>query len=253
MVFLLAAAVCPDPAVAQESPVDALVAAGDAAFEVLDNAGASRLFEEARAAAGDPTPFGLLARLSRTRNDYGMDLVAEGREEDGERELEIALAYALELTERHPDRAESWFLLAAGYGNMALFKGGREKVRIGRAVEEYCLKAIALDPDFAPPYAVLGIFYREIAELNWVQRTLARTLFGGLPDGSYERSEELLRRAVALDPAMPLGYFELGRTLYRSGRREDARPWLEQAITLEPVSTLDVRNAAEARQLLEGY
>lgn len=240
----------PGSAAAQVSRFDAAIARGDAAYARLDNAAAVRAYDEALAMSGAPHSFDLLARLSRTLNDYGLDLWAAGKDAEGEAVFSRAVDYAEELTERFPNRAESWFLLAAGYGNISLYKGGREKVRLGRGVEEHCLQSIRVDPAFSACYAVLGIFYREVAELNWVERTVANTLLGGIPRGSYELSEQMLRKAVTLQPVIPLAHFELGRTLLKAGKEAEARRYLGDAITMPPISTLDVRNAQEARRLL---
>jgi tetratricopeptide (TPR) repeat protein len=250
-IALLLAWLAAGPARGQESTVRALIEDGDAAFATLDNESAVRWFERARAESGEPLPFELAARLSRVHTDYSLDLIADGEKERAEEEIRTALGYARTLTELHPERPESWFLLAIANGNLAEFEGGRGKVRIGRAVEEHCLRAIGLDPAYAPAYLVLGVFYREVAEVSWIQRIFANTLFGGLPKGSYERSAEFLAKALELDPTITLAQFEMGRTLYRSGSREEARPFLEAGIAQAPMSTVDVRNAIEARRLLD--
>ncbi len=235
---------------AQELSLAALMASGDAAFGVLDNEAAVRHYEAARSASNGEIPFELLARLSRVYTDHSTDLVAAGERKRAEQAMNRALEYARQLEEGHPERPETWFLLAIAHGNLAEFAGGRGKVRIGRAVEQYCLRAIDVDPEYAPGYLVLGVFYREVAEVSWLQRLFANALFGGLPHGSYERSAEMLRKAVELDPSLPLAQFELGRTLYRSDQMEEARPFLQAGIDLEPMSTVDVRNAIDARTML---
>lgn len=259
-ILVLAVASLTGPASAQRSttqdvgpaisPVDRAMARGDEAYARLDNQAAVAAYDEALSLATAPYSFDLLARVARALNDYGLDLVAADLDDEGERVLTRATELSEELTRRFAMRAESWFLLAASYGNLSLYKGGREKVRLGRAVEQHCLEAIRVDPGFSPPYAVLGIFYREVAELNWLEKTVANTLFGGIPTGSYRLSEEMLRKAVSLEPVMPLAHFELGKTLMRAGKPDDAKPFLTQAITMRPISTLDVRNAQEARRLL---
>jgi len=247
LAFLIAA---PGRVAGQASGYRDALQAGDEAFAALDNERAVAQYEAAMLDANPPAPFEVLTRLSRAYTDRSLDLIAGGDRRGGEAAIDRALATAEELRVRFPDRAETWFLLAIALGNRATFEGGKGKVRIGRAVEEHCLRAIELDPGYAPPYIVLGVFYREVAEVSWIQRLVANTLFGGLPAGSYERSAELLRQAVALDPSIPLGRFELGRTLFRSGLAAEARPHLEAGATLPPVSSLDLRNANEARRLL---
>lgn len=227
-----------------------LIEAGDQALRALDNTGAVRYFEEARALQGSSASADLMERLVMSHVYRSLDLITSGDRDTGEAEIDRAHVYARRLADEHPDRASAWFLLAIALGNQATFEGGRGKVRIGRAVEQHCLRAIELDPAYPEPHIVLGVFYREVSEVSWVQRLVANTLFGGLPEGSYRRSAELLQKAVDLDPSIPLARFELGRTLYRDGRFDEARLHLRAGYELSPMTTIDVRNAREARRLL---
>ena len=157
------------------------------------------------------------------------------------------------MREKFPDRPETYFHLSAAYGNLALFKGGKSKVKIGRDVEQYAKKAIELDSTYAPAYVALGLFYREVSDLNWVQRSFAKVLFGGVPKGSKEDAVAMLERAIALDPNFSLAHFELAITLEKMGRKEEAIPHLRKVIELPPATTQDVRNKEIARELLEKW
>ena len=90
--------------------------------------------------------------------------------------------------EPHPDNAVGHFWAAASAGNLALLKGGKEKVRLAQDLEKDARRAIDLDPNFSPPYVALGIYYRELAELSWVLRQFAKLLVGTIPPGSLEDS-----------------------------------------------------------------
>jgi tetratricopeptide (TPR) repeat protein len=97
---------------------------------------------------------------------------------------------------------------------------------------------------------VLGVFYREVARLSWIERLVAKTLFGGLPPASLVKSEEYLRKAVRADPESAFAAFELGQTLEALDRREEARDVYERLLGLEPRNSENLRDIEEARRWL---
>jgi tetratricopeptide (TPR) repeat protein len=238
----------PSVVLAQDRATADLLAAGDSLRAGFRYVEAIAAYD---AAADGAAPYLVIERLAQTWNDHGMDLMADGRDDDAERAFERAAAYADRAVEMAPDSADAWFFRAAAYGNWALFRGGRGKVRLGKAVEDFSLRSIELAPERPLAYLALGIFYRELAQLNWVQRTFAKALFGGIPDGSYADSESYLRAALARDSTLTVGHFELGKTLRAMGRSEESSVHLRRAVELPPYNTQDVRNAAEARAWLQ--
>ncbi len=248
--LLLLSALLFIPARAQPA-LDLLLAPGDSLRQVFDNAGA--LAEYSRLAATHPDAFEVLIRLTQAHNDYAQDLLADGRKKEAEAHFEDAVAMAERMRDLYPERPEPYFFLAATSGNLALFKGGKQKVRIGRAVEAYARMAIELDSTYALPYLALGIFYREVASLSWIQRTFARVLFGGVPRGSREDAVRFLEKAIALDPTLGLAHYELALTYAAMDQPEKALPHLQQAATLKPYTSQDRRNQTHARKLLEQW
>jgi tetratricopeptide (TPR) repeat protein len=251
LIAVLPASIGVSATAAQDPAVASLLAEGDRRYAALDNAGALRSYEQALEQA--PDDFETLRRMVRTLNYHGNDLVAAGQSTEAAAVLDRGIVLGERLREHHPDEADSWFQLAVAYGNTALFRGGRDKVRIGRDVEAFSLRALAIDSTYALPHVALGIFYREVAQLNWVQRTLATALFGGLPDGSLELSEYHLRQAARLDPSRLISHFELGLTLDALGRRDEAAAQIALSMGLVPENTEERRKVALATHLLQDW
>ncbi len=252
------------------SPVSDAAAAivrGDTAHAAFDLEEARR--EYAHALTIEPAGIDAGARLAHVTNDLGEDAWARatvarraGDEAGAERAeaearalFEQALALAVDLQRDAPGRPEGHYALAATLGNLTPFFSGPEKVRAARRIEEAAKRATELDPCLAPAYAVLAITYRELSSLGGFVRGVARAALGGLPKGTLEDSEWLLRAAVALDPDDPFHHYQLALTLEKQGRPREAADQLERALALTDREARDRRNRADAalrrRRLVE--
>jgi tetratricopeptide (TPR) repeat protein len=212
------------PAVADEA--SDFLARGDEAHRAFRYAAAAEAYEGAHRLA--PERFEVLERLSHIHADLGEGATGA----PAEVYLRKGIGYAEELQRRFPDRADGYFWAAVLDGNLALLKGGKDKVRLSRNVERNARRAIEIDAGFAPAYVALGIYYREVAELSWVLRAFAKALFGGLPSGSREDSERMLVRAVELNPSDVRGRYQLALTYESLGRKDRAADELRRVLEL---------------------
>ena len=143
--------------------VSELVKKGDEYYSKFDNLDALAEYEQAYEKR--PDDFEILSRLTRTYNDVGEDY-KDKKLEDAEIYFEKGFELAELMRDKYPQRPETFFYLAATRGNLALFRGGKEKVKLGRDVEEYAKKAVELNPYYGPAYVALGVYYREVANRN---------------------------------------------------------------------------------------
>jgi Tfp pilus assembly protein PilF len=75
--------------------------------------------------------------------------------------------------------------------------------------------ALALDPGYAPAYALGGSIYYEVP---------------GYAGGDLDRSEAMFRKGLELDPRDTNMRLGLARTLLKKGRTADARRELETVL-----------------------
>jgi len=223
---------------------DILMSVGDSAFAAFNNELASAYFLEA--AKLDTSAFVPVAKALRALTTEAKDLIDEGHKDEARRLVDTSIVLAEQLASRHPDEAESYLQLAAAHGNHALISGGKTKVRIGGKIEEYCKKAIELDADFAPPYLVLGIMYRKLDELSWIERTFANALLGNLPKGSKDLSEHYIELALERDPGIVVGWYELGLTRLAMKDEIGAVAAFNSAIERPPQTSADVKAREQA-------
>ncbi len=221
-----------------------LVRKGDERHAAFDLIGALAACERARVLDGGRLE--ALTCLAHMHNDIGV----VGDRADAEPHYLKGIQLATEAQRRFPDSAVAHFWAAASHGNLALLKGGRQKVRLARHFEGDAKRAISLDPDFAAPYVGLGIYYREVAELSWFLRQFARLFAGSFPGGTREDSLRMLERAVELTPEDVFARHQLGLTLESLGRKDDAVREYERALALPNKEPRDEKEKAEARERL---
>ena len=229
--------------------VQALLAEGDVFYRRLDNRLAITTYRKAYEI--DSTSYPVLSRLARTASDLGRDLSADNQNSEAEEIFLEALRYAESLENMHGQAAKTHYFLALAKGNLALLKGGKQKVEYGRDVERHCQKGLSLDSTDAEILVAYGVFNREAASSSWMERMLAQTLFGRVPEGTRENSVQLLRKAVEIDPNLHVAQFELALSLIAIGRPDEAMHHLKVAESLPAQTTQDNRNRQLAMRMLE--
>lgn len=220
---------------------------GDRYFEQFDNYHAIKEYEKANKLS--PGNIDILMRLTRSYNDYGEDM-KESKPYEAEIYFKKAIENAEILNKEYPDRAEPYFLLAEAYGNMARFKGGKDKVKLARDIEKNSKKAIELNPYLAPAYVVLGIYYREVANLSFFEKVFANTFLGGMPKGTNEDSKNMLRKAVELSPESIYVHFDLAETYEKLNEKGNAIEHYKKVLELHMTDHQDMMKKEKAEKRL---
>lgn len=221
---------------------------GDLYYAELNNEKALEEYQKAHALA--PEEFETLLRLTRIYNDLGR--LALRRSEDSEPMYRKAIVYAEKLHERYPEKAESYFMLALCHGSLVPFKTLREKLELGRDVEQNARRAIEIDPNFSMAYVVLGIFYRGISRLGWLEKVVANTIFGKNLTGTLEDSEKMLLQAIDLEPDNSFAHFELAWTYRAMEQPEKSIAMLQKVVSIPPRNMREKLQQEQAQRRLEG-
>ncbi|HSY62371.1 MAG TPA: hypothetical protein VK796_10865 [Cytophaga sp.] len=99
---------------------------------------------------------------------------------------------------------------AAALGNIAIFEGSTARVKLCNSIKTDVLKAIELNPNDDIAYSILGSLYREIGNISWLEKKLAMTFIGKIPDGGYVESEQSFNKAIAINANVMRHWYELG-------------------------------------------
>ncbi len=240
------------PAVAQSSHSSSLSNPLTAALETVDSLRTQQQFQPAlnrldSLAQAHPHQVAVHWRRALLTSDLGK------RATDDETALQFH-RQALDAAETAlaTDSSSAWahVVTALAQGRITLYVGRSERVKRSRAVKRHADRALAMDSTLAAAYHLRGRWHRQVADLNFLERTLVKTFYGGLPDASYEHSVRDFQRAIALE-SKPYNHLELGKTYRRMDREAAAREQFQKALETSG-SPHDAEYKREARSLLRG-
>lgn len=188
----------------------------------------------------------LLHRLALTRVDVGENETSERRQSSM---YSKALDAAQAAVEADSMNAYAHLSLAIAEGRVALTAGTREKIQRSRAVKAHADRATELDPDLSSAYHVRARWNREVADLGFFSRAVVRTVYGGLPEASFEQSVKDFKTAIEKEDTI-VHHIELARTYLKMDREQDAKKQLELLLTMENDNPDDPRHKQEAKEML---
>ncbi|MDP2957537.1 MAG: hypothetical protein Q8N53_14020 [Longimicrobiales bacterium] len=236
---------------AREPTAEGLLDQGDLAHAALRPGKA--LDDYLRVLSSDPNRYDALWRAAREAVNLGM-LATDGAERKALNAEAEDFARRARLADPSGVEGAEW--LAIALGRQALDGGPRARVRLAVEVREAALAALALDSANAGAHHVLGVWHAEVRRLSGLERWLARRLPGGavFEEASWEVAEGHLLTSVALDPGGLIHRVDLARLYRDTGRAEEARAQLREALgrpAIEPVDPLHKQEAQELLRTLE--
>jgi tetratricopeptide (TPR) repeat protein len=211
---------------------------GDKHFKTFNNSEAIKHYKRAVELA--PKNFEARLKYLRTNNSIGQNLRDQGGDP---KDITFYFKQNVDLAEAlyhdFPKRAEAAFSLAVAYGNLALYSSTREKVRLSRDIEKTLKRSIELDPKFPYSYLALGVFYREVSNINFLERFFAKLLWGEIPHATIEESEKNFELSLARDPTFLFTHYHYAKTLEQAGKIEEAADQYREVIKRPPTDSGD--------------
>ncbi len=164
----------------------------------------------------------------------------------------VAKQYAVKSLKLNPADAESNFVMAVAMGRMALISGSKDKVAASRDIKNYADLAIKYNPNHAGAWHVLGKWNYEVANLNFAERAVANSLFGGLPEGADVKTAiDCYNKAISLDSENVLFYLDLAKAYQNIELDPKANETLKKALTLKPKVKDDNNYLLQCKKMLD--
>jgi len=207
------------PAAAPAAPtVDELLAKVDALQPTRDDAASQKQIEALLSQAKKlaPNDYGVLWRVARNHCWIGEGFAGEKQAMRRQVEAKQCWDYGARAVKAQPDKVEGNYFAANGAGNYSTEIGIMKALTHGMegTFNGFLDKAIAIDPGFkgAAPLVAKGRYYFS---LPWPKR-------------SYSKSEEMFKKALALQPKAIRAKLWLAETLVNDGNAKEAKIYLDQ-------------------------
>ncbi len=227
--------------------VDALIADADN-FSMLTFENQKALDKLMDAQKIDGNNYGILWRISRSYVDIGEHLPNK-TDADKEKQLEYyqkALDYADKAVNAKPDSAMGYVRRAIANGRVALFKGVWSAIDFVKQVKADCEKAIALDPNNATAYYILGRTHAKLCEKSKIIRWPL-----GLGWANMEESLKNYDKSIALRSNFILYRLDAARAYTEEDNFKKAKELLISIAALPTLDEDDGQYRKEAKELLD--
>lgn len=153
--------------------------------------------------------------------------------------------------EINPDGFEGHLKLSTALGRLALFRGGKEKIKLSKLVKTEAEKALELNPESNIANHILGVWQQNVANLSGLLKFFAKVFFGEKLKGSNEEAVKYLKRAIELDPNHIEHYLELAKTYEYMKEKELMQKPLQMVLDLPSTEEDDPEFKQEAKEMLE--
>ncbi len=188
----------------------------------------------------------VLWRLARTRVDLGETIDSK----DEQKALySRAMADADAAVAAGPNNAHAHLVRAIAAGRVALISDTKKKIELSRQVKESADRAIALDSKLGLAYHVRGRWNFGIADLGFLERTVVKVVYGGLPSASFEQARDDFKQAIRLDNSV-VNHLELGKTYLELGEKDLAKAEFQTVRSMPIGDPDDAGHKKEAAELL---
>ncbi|HKK44657.1 MAG TPA: tetratricopeptide repeat protein [Balneolaceae bacterium] len=178
-----------------------------------------------------------------------------GNRQDDKDEKKAYFNEAINLAQRalkiDSTDTQSNFVMAVAMGRKALISGAKARVAASRDIKKYAELAIKYDSTNAGAWHVLGRWHLKVANLSWIERMAANTLFGGIPKASNQKAEEYIKKAIQLNGKYILYYHDLARVYKEMGQDQKAINTCQTALNIPKLTPDDDRLKQECRDLIE--
>ncbi|ELT98679.1 hypothetical protein CAPTEDRAFT_148520 [Capitella teleta] len=131
-------------------------------------------------------------------------------------------------------------------------EGNKQRIQNAFPCKEHFKKAIALNPKDATTIHCLGLWCFSVADMGWVKRKLAATVYAAPPESSYEEALQYFLDAEKVKPGFySMNLLMIGKTYYRIGKKDLAIEYLKQAREFTVITSDDEKANKEAIEILK--
>eukprot|EP00759_Apiculatamorpha_spiralis_P042993 PhF_6_TR40698/c1_g2_i2/m.61181 len=143
----------------------------------------------------------------------------------------------------------SWrAVLGSKWGDMQSLT---EKIKNTYKIKEYAERATELIPNDGTAQHVAGAFHYHVANISWMERKVASTLFATPPTAKFEDAAKHLEKAHVLTPNFIRNALMLGDCYQKLGQGEVAKGWYRKCTEMTPTMHIESEQLKECGEKLK--
>ncbi|XP_034190127.2 regulator of microtubule dynamics protein 1 [Osmia lignaria lignaria] len=144
-----------------------------------------------------------------------------------------------------------WYAILVGLNGDYLSTA--EKIKNGVRFKNYVEMALDMRPNDSELHYLLGRFKYEIANLSWLEKKVAATLFSEVPSASYEEALDRFETAAKLGHKTPQSQLYISKCYIALKQYSRAVDCLKEILDQPSLITEDEKVHAEASKLYNKY
>ncbi|XP_063971729.1 regulator of microtubule dynamics protein 1-like isoform X2 [Lytechinus pictus] len=142
--------------------------------------------------------------------------------------------------------SHKWY--AISLSEIGDYLGTKMKIENAFTIKDHFVRATELNPQDATSIHLLGRWYFTFADMGWVQRKIATTVFATPPSGTYDEAIEKFLHAEKMKPNFySKNLLWLGKTYLKKGDKTSARTYFEKALNYSKETDEDKEVVEQAR------
>ena len=162
-----------------------------------------------------------------------------------------SLSYSRQALKAAPNDSDSNLAVALSLGKNVEFMGNKEKIQASKDIKAYAEKALALNPKSDYAHHLLGRWNQNVAEMGGVTRTIAKVIYGEIPQGSLQAALSHFEKARQLRPDRLVHQIEYGRTLVMMGQKEKGSAEIKKGLAMPNKDKDDPESKERGRAMLK--
>ena len=231
-----------------ESKVDSLQAIAEEKFIEGDEKEGLDFYQEIL--SRDSTHYDALwnASLINSRLGYQLD------DDEKSKQLEFyneALDLADQSIEHHGNKGHSYYVKAVALGRWSELQDNDTRIKTSHKIKKNVEKAAEMIPEYAPVWHLYGVFHSDVANISGAEKFAANLISEGIPEGSNEKAEEYLKKAIGMMPESILFRLDLAKHYLKVDDEESAREVLDEISEMEVTLPNEGQLKDEAANILK--
>ncbi len=228
--------------------IDMMIKEGNRLEFVPDEKAAFIKFKEALRV--QPSNVYILNKCSELCSRIGQREIEEKKREEY---YNAAIYYAKTALQLNPFNSESNCVMAIALGRTSMGKSGKEKISNAKEIKNYVERAILNDPANYKAWHVLGRWHFEISNLNFMERSIVKLLFGALPPASLTQSVSAFEKSREIAPGFVLNYYEMAKAYHHMDNDVKAIAYINHMLNLPTKTNDDPLIKEKGKALLKAW